>query len=48
MKAILLLLTLCLLILTGCSGGYQVNSYALSRNETPIHTRPSLEHIPYR
>lgn len=38
---------LCLILLTGCTGGYQINSYALSRNDE-VKERPVMERIPYR
>ena len=48
MKTTLLLIALCLMTLTACSGGYQVNSYALSRSDEPVKSHPVVERVPYR
>ncbi len=45
MKAILFWSALFLIVLTGCTGGYQRQSYAISQNDKPIVQEPVAERI---
>jgi len=38
MKAAILGVAFCLVLLAGCTGGYQSSSYAISSSEKPIKT----------
>ncbi|MDN3505121.1 MAG: hypothetical protein P0S95_06065 [Rhabdochlamydiaceae bacterium] len=42
MRAAFLGLAICLVLLAGCTGGYQSSSYAISRNDKPIKTTTKL------